>query len=184
MFATAAGVLASIRRNALSGPKVVLQNTALNYATGGSAMQQGLAFPGPNDHQWLDSSKIEVLSFAPLAGCSAVTGGIHFDWTDADIASVDAIFTANWTSSQTQQVGDASDEFDIKSSSDFMEDSDWLIVSATQDGTPIDALVYRSKAVRVTRNSHLLFTRDTSDDSNVVFDHFSVEMEVLQINMS
>ena len=177
-------VIDLIRRNALSGPKVVLQNTALNYATGGTAVQQGLAFPGSSDQQWLDSSKIEVKSFAPLGGCSKVTGGIYFDWDDSDISSVDAIFTANWRNRDpTTDQSDATFQYDVVSTSSFMSDSDWIPIAAsghtTGDGD--SSLRVRSKAVRVPRNGYLLFSRVTAGDDEG-YDNFSIEMEVLQIN--
>ena len=181
LYATAPGVLASIRRNALSGPKVILQNTASNYATGGTGPQQGLTFPGDAvTDQWLDSAKIEVKSFSPLGGCSKVRGGIYFDWDDVTIASVEAIFTVNWHDDSGELDDNPSPETSVASSSDFMEESDWIPVSAAQAQTSgtFDALVFRSKAVTVPRNGYLLFTRlGTTDMRN-----FSVEMEVLQIN--
>ena len=175
LFATAAGVLASIRRNAVNGPKVVLQTTELGYASGGTGAQQGLAFPSPAQYQWLDSNKIEVVSFAPLDGCSAVAGGIHFDWNDANITSVDAIFTLYAISSLS--MADPTGATDAVSTSDFMEDGDFY---AAGGGTSSNVYaVFRSRVVRVPRNGYLLFTRATNaDDTGPLV----VEMEVLQVN--
>ena len=84
-------VIDLIRRNALSGPQLILQTTHSAPWNGGSAgTRQGLT--KPHAGEWLDNSRAQVKAYGPLAGCSLVTGGIHFDWTDASIPSVDMIF--------------------------------------------------------------------------------------------
>ena len=174
--------LQSIRRNALSGPKVILYNTENGFATGGTGNQQGLTIPSLTNAKWLDASKIDVASFAPLDGCSAVTGGVHFDWSDAGIPSVEAQILAVNEGDPVALIPNTPSNFRIATTGNWMSDDDWALISSSfaragELGSSA-GLAWRSKPLTIPRNSYLLIAYDdTADDNNLL-----VEVEILAFN--
>ena len=73
---------------------LVLQTTTNTPWDGGNdATLQSLT--RPHSGQWLNNTNAELKAYNALVGCSLVKGGIHFDWTDTAVASVDAMFAVS-----------------------------------------------------------------------------------------
>ena len=76
---------------ALNYDMVLQTNHAEPWNDGTAATLQSLA--RPHSGQWLDNARFDLKAYnGALSGISKTSGGIHFDWTDTAVASVDMMF--------------------------------------------------------------------------------------------
>ena len=179
-----AGTKRMVERFATVGtPKIFLNTISTDYATGGTGTQQGLTIPTVPSSEWLDQTKIEVESFSPLDGCSKVVGGFHFNWSDQNISSIEAlveisagvteVFNANhvikWgivCSPNVTIAGVAVSEvrFTGSGAADNANDSDFYFLSAAP--------------VHIPRDAYMLFGRSTGEDDR----QLRIQITPIQIN--
>jgi len=84
-------VLLSIEENAVSAPRLVYHTTHPEPWLGGDAATLQ-SLNRPYDGHWLSGDRATIKAYGPLEGCSAVTGGIRFNWDDSNITSIDMLF--------------------------------------------------------------------------------------------